>query len=184
MTEFSLVPHPDLPHPKIAIDVEVARTPEGMFVLRYVATGEVGRIKIPEPVAYSSRHDNLWQSTCFEAFVRPDATPTYVEFNFAPSTGWAAYHFSTYRERENSFAFPPPHFDVDIEAERLIVTVALDTTETPLLSRNTPWRLGVSAIIEVRDGTKSYWALAHSPGKPDFHNADCFTARLAAPERA
>jgi hypothetical protein len=42
----------------------------------------------------------------------------------------------------------------------------------------------LSAVIEAKDGSKSYWALAHPPSKPDFHNADCFTARLAAPERA
>jgi hypothetical protein len=184
MTEFSLVPHPNLPHPEVAIDVEAARTPEGTFVLRYVATGEIDNIKVPEPLTYASRRDNLWQTTCFEAFVRPDATPTYVEFNFAPSTGWAAYHFSAYRERQDLFAFPSPHFDVQIEPGRLIVTVALDTTEGSLLSSNTQWALGLTAVIEAKDGAKSYWALAHAPGKPDFHNADCFTARLAAPDRA
>ena len=30
------------------------------------------------------------------------------------------------------------------------------------------WQLGLSAILEEHDGTKSYWALAHAPGKPDF----------------
>jgi hypothetical protein len=42
------------------------------------------------------------------------------------------------------------------------------------------WRLGLSAVLEEKDGTKSYWALAHpNPDKPDFHLADCFTAKLA-----
>ena len=41
------------------------------------------------------------------------------------------------------------------------------------------WALGLSAILEEKDGTKSYWALAHPPGdKPDFHAADCFAASL------
>jgi hypothetical protein len=35
--------------------------------------------------------------------------------------------------------------------------------------------LGLSAVLEEQDGTKSYWALAHPPGgKPDFHHPDCF----------
>ncbi len=38
--------------------------------------------------------------------------------------------------------------------------------------------LALSAVIEERDGTKSYWALAHAPGAPDFHHADCFTLEL------
>jgi hypothetical protein len=42
------------------------------------------------------------------------------------------------------------------------------------------WRLGLAAVLEEKDGTKSYWALAHSnPDKPDFHLADCFVAKLA-----
>jgi hypothetical protein len=51
-------------------------------------------------------------------------------------------------------------------------TIALDAKRS--------WRLGLSAVIEEKDGTKSYWALAHpNPDRPDFHLADCFTAKLA-----
>ena len=41
------------------------------------------------------------------------------------------------------------------------------------------WQLGLSAVLEEKDGTKSYWALAHSADKPDFHAPGCFIARLA-----
>jgi hypothetical protein len=48
----------------------------------------------------------------------------------------------------------------------------------------TNWELGLSAVLEEKDGTKSYWALAHPPGdKPDFHHPDCFAARLALSSR-
>ena len=43
---------------------------------------------------------------------------------------------------------------------------------------NASWRLGLSAVIEDTSGGKSYWALAHPPGKPDFHHADCFALEL------
>ena len=42
------------------------------------------------------------------------------------------------------------------------------------------WALGLSAVLEEKDGTKSYWALAHAADKPDFHDAGCFVARLPA----
>ena len=45
-------------------------------------------------------------------------------------------------------------------------------------------RIGLSAIIEETDGAKSYWALAHPPGKPDFHHPTCFAATLAPPGAA
>jgi len=41
-------------------------------------------------------------------------------------------------------------------------------------------RAAVSAVIEESDGTRSYWALAHPPGKPDFHHADGFALELPA----
>ena len=37
----------------------------------------------------------------------------------------------------------------------------------------------LAVVLEERDGTKSYWALAHAPDKPDFHAPDCFIAKLA-----
>ena len=39
--------------------------------------------------------------------------------------------------------------------------------------------LNLTAVIEERDGTKSYWALNHPPdGPPDFHHPACFTLEL------
>ena len=40
------------------------------------------------------------------------------------------------------------------------------------------WDLGLSVVLEERDGTKSYWALEHASDKPDFHASDCFAAKL------
>ena len=41
--------------------------------------------------------------------------------------------------------------------------------------------MGLCAVIEEKDGTKSYWALAHPPGdKPDFHDPACFALELPA----
>jgi len=42
------------------------------------------------------------------------------------------------------------------------------------------FHIGLAAVIEELDGTKSYWALAHPPGAPDFHHADCFALTLPA----
>ena len=43
-------------------------------------------------------------------------------------------------------------------------------------------KVGLSVVIEELGGTKSYWALAHPPGKPDFHHPACFAATLPAPD--
>ena len=43
-------------------------------------------------------------------------------------------------------------------------------------------RAGLNAVIEEADGTRSYWALAHPPGDPDFHHPDCFAFDLPPPD--
>lgn len=42
-------------------------------------------------------------------------------------------------------------------------------------------RLGLSAVVEENDGTKSYWALAHPGRRPDFHHAESFVLELSEP---
>lgn len=46
------------------------------------------------------------------------------------------------------------------------------------LRNETAWRMAASAVVEEADGTKSYWALAHPPGKPDFHHEAGFVLEL------
>jgi hypothetical protein len=49
---------------------------------------------------------------------------------------------------------------------------------TIAVDAETKWDLGLSAVLEEKDGTKSYWALAHPAEKPDFHARNCFVAKL------
>ena len=182
--KWELLPHSGFPHPAIEITVDAALTDEGAFVLRYLLTGRVQDIKTPPPVRYASRGTDLWRTTCFEAFVGLADSGEYLEINFAPSTAWEVYQFTSYRERGDVLPFPAPVLDIELGDGRMEVVVTADMAETPYMAVGTPWRVGLSAIIEAKDGSKSYWALAHPPGKPDFHNRDCFTARLAAPNAA
>jgi uncharacterized protein len=41
------------------------------------------------------------------------------------------------------------------------------------------WRIGLAAVIEDTSGHKSYWALAHPPGKADFHHSDSFALQFS-----
>ena len=57
---------------------------------------------------------------------------------------------------------------------------SLELDGLPSLPGDAPWRLGLSAVIEETTGRKSFWALAHPPGKADFHHPDCFAFELPA----
>jgi hypothetical protein len=167
-----LRPHPDSPSfASIHIEVDLARPRDGGLVLYYAVTGTISDLRLP-PVAAATRADELWRHTCFEAFVRPSAAAAYYEFNFAPSTQWAAYRFESYRSGMRvATEIGAPRIEVQSAPERYTLQAALALDQLPPSSL---WRLGLSAVIEETSGRKSYWALAHPPGKPDFHHSDCF----------
>ena len=172
--------HPDSRCSAITqIEVVLARPQASVLLLSYRATGAIGDLRIPSIVA-AARADELWRHTCFEAFVRPNASgEVYYEFNFAPSTQWAAYAFDGYRSGMRVAAdVGEPQIVVNAGREIMTLQASLDLDGLRLPGR-APWRLGLSAVIEEANGRKSYWALAHPPGKPDFHHADCFALELS-----
>ena len=168
------------------IEVDVARPRARSLVLTYVVTGKVGDLAMP-PVADAVRADDLWQHTCFEAFLRRPSEAGYYELNFAPCTQWAAYRFSDYRAgRCIATEIGAPSITVESSLDRyfLRTSLELDQLKLPFASRGANgrkaiWRLGLSAVIEETSGHRSYWALAHPPGKADFHHPDCFALEVA-----
>jgi len=179
----SLVCHPDTPAESVqSVEVRIARSLSGQLKVSYVAISEAGSIRIPARLAAQPRRtDDLWQTTCFEAFVRRERGTGYYEFNFALSMGWAAYSFADRRAGMADAPLDPPAIDVMGDAYRVEMSVIIGLGSLPGLSPSAPWRLALTAVIEEIDGTKSYWALAHPVGEPDFHDPACFTALLAAP---
>jgi hypothetical protein len=167
--------HPDsLCAAATRIEVDIARPRAGSLILSYVVSGRIGDLRVP-PVVAAARADELWRHTCFEAFVRASPGPTYYEFNFSPSTQWAAYQFSSYRSRMRvATEIAAPRIEVRSDKVTYTLQAALE-----LDGLSSPLHLGLSAVLEETNGRKSYWALAHPPGKPDFHHADCFALELS-----
>jgi hypothetical protein len=177
--QFNLAPHPACrpsdPPFKLWVNVEHAAS------LAAVATTNIwfgvgappNRFVIAPPSAEPERTDDLWKTTCFEAFVRPLGGQAYTEWNFAPSGDWAAYDFTGYREGMTAAEVGAPPY---IRVEDNFTWWALSATIA--IPADTNWELGLSAVLEEQDGTKSYWALAHGSDKPDFHSPDCFVAKL------
>jgi len=160
------------------VEVELTRPGAGSLVLRYLVTGTIADLRIP-PAAAAARTDELWQHTCFEAFVRASPGAEYYEFNFAPSTQWAAYRFMSYRSGMRVAAeISAPRIEVQSSEMCFTLQATLELDRLAMLPRDAGWRLGLAALIEEASGHKSYWALAHPPGKPDFHHPDCFACEL------
>lgn len=177
MGTFELLPHPANPPKAVSkIEARIIGLDEHWMTLRWRVEG--AQVLVLPPFAGKRRADGLWQTTCFELFVKPEGGEAYAEFNFSPSQSWAAYDFSGYRDgmAERTAARAPvctPRRGQSV----LIFDVALPAPGLPAL----PFAYGLTAVIEEEGGVKSYWAMAHRADRPDFHDASCFAARLAAP---
>ena len=209
METFDLIAHPA--HPPTGVRKVTARVlsyDANWCVLRWKVEGAAGVIM--PAFAGAARADGLWQTTCFELFVRRLITPvsaassttlsprgegvgpgagagvgvgaaTYSEFNFSPSERWAAYDFAGYRAGMTDRAMDrAPVITPRRGGDVLFCDVAIPAAQLP----PQPWRYALTAVIEEADGVKSFWAPAHGGPQPDFHDPACLTATFAAPDAA
>ena len=174
---FELVPHPTSRPTVEKVECLIWRD-EGEFDLDFRLFGSPLRVKLPT-TELPRRRDELWRTTCFEAFIRPSGSEAYFEFNLSPSGDWASYRFDSYRTgMRNAHIVGRPDPDVWLEAGIRYQYATFDLTGDPELDPSLGWDIGLSAVIEEIDGTKSYWALSHGAGPPDFHNPACFAYHL------
>jgi hypothetical protein len=162
-----------------SIDVEYEIQPNGWLWLRYFVECDLNMLILPDE-AEPERSDGLWNSTCFELFLRDPGDAGYLEFNFSPSGQWAAYRFQNYREGMSEWPMKTPEIYCDCSDTHFALEVTLALPEV----LNAPIEAALSAVIHESGDIKSYWALKHPAGKPDFHHRDCFALKLAPPERA
>jgi hypothetical protein len=175
---LTLTPHPDFPCAALrSIEVEVTRPGPTTLVFAYRAAGRIADLALAPPAAPLFT-DGLWRTTCFEAFLKPEDGEGYVELNFAPSSEWAAYGFGGYREGMTPLQIATPRIAALRGDAAFALDVAIDLEGLPPPD---PCRLALSAVIEAASGAKSYWALAHPEGRPDFHHDAGFAAMLQGP---
>ena len=175
---FELLPHPTSRTSVEKVEVLIWRD-EGTFDLDVRLFGSPLRVALPV-TDRPQRANELWRTTCFEAFLRPRGRDSYFELNLSPSGDWAAYRFDTYRSgMQDALIDCEPDPDVWFRDGIRMQDARFDISREPDLDVATPWDIGLSAVIEEVDGSKSYWALAHGKGPPDFHSPTCFAYHLA-----
>ena len=161
------------------IGARVRRLPDGMLSVTYVLDGNIDRLRLPPPRPPRFA-EGLWRHSCCEIFIAREGLPAYHEFNLAPSGEWAAFAFERYRDGA-------PLADEELNP-KIVLRGGPDKMELDALIRlnrlspehaDARLTLAMSAVIEEEDGSLSYWALKHAPGKPDFHHPDAFALELA-----
>ncbi|GAA4764247.1 hypothetical protein GCM10023219_06030 [Stakelama sediminis] len=170
--------HPASPARRIdRVECALSSRDDGIRTLRYAVHGDIAALVVPEQAA-PERTDELWKTICFELFVRAGEGEAYQEFNLSPSSHWAAYGFDGYRSGMHDLRVNMPPMITCNRGESLLELTA--QVDLSCLPKDIGWRISLSAVMEEVDGTKSYWALAHPPGKPDFHHPACFVLELPA----
>ena len=174
---FSLLAFPNSTYPEIQITGSVARA-RNVLTVHYALSGSLDLITFPAPVQHPGRKGELWTSTCLEFFVALPDQPRYWEFNLSPSGDWNIYRMEAYRRigfREEPAIRELP-FSVLHETDCVLVDAAADLS--PIIATRQIIQVGITSVIQNREGTESYWALAHPEPEPDFHVRNSFSLEL------
>ena len=178
MQTHLLAAHPDHP-PSAVTQVEARVIGRDANWLRVRWRIEGSQQLVVPAFAGKGRTDDLWQTTCFELYLKPLGGEAYCELNLSPSERWNAYDFDGYRSGMRERPFPhEPECAIRVGSNFAIFDAAIPVAGLPAQD----CAMGLSAILEEQGGIKSYWALAHPEGKPDFHNPACFAMALPAPD--
>ena len=128
---------------------------------------------IDGPQAAGQRRDELWTTTCFEAFLAIPDQPGYWEINLAPNGDWALYRFEGYRSGQSQQPLERPpevtlrrwHHQLRLDA-RLNLSNWWPDERCPELALTTVLDRGANGI--------SHWALRHGDSRADFHHRSTF----------
>lgn len=177
--QFSLQPHPSTRCDSVQrLEVRLSVPSPGVATLCYTLRADMSRVRVaPEGTPGSA--DGLWKHTCFEAFIRPEKSQGYYEFNFSPSRQWAVFRFDSYRKGMTQMDLSnPPVVSSTRSADCIVLqaTFPLPFSADSAAARRT--KLALAAVIEEESGTLCYWSGRHPQGKPDFHHSDGFAFEL------
>ena len=160
-------------------DIEVIATlsrSHQEITAEFTLRGDISHIQWPAVQSQPQRGMELWKHTCFELFIADSASHGYWEYNFSPSRQWAVYAFSDYRQPVNAAVTNTPNVDVPRVSDTTF-TLGIKFPVDAVFAKKT-LSVGVSAVIEYRDGALRYFALAHGAQRPDFHRRDSFLIKL------
>jgi len=146
------------------------------MVVDFLLRGDTSTIQWPVPLPHSAPGNELWKHTCFEVFIADSDDSAYWEYNFSPSRQWAIYAFSGYRQPSGIAVSSNPSVGIPCLGDKTFTLQLQFPLEAPL--ENKSLSVGVSAVVENRDGTRQYFALTHCAQKPDFHRRDSFLIKM------
>ena len=175
---FSLIPFPGTNVPDITITGKILRQ-NNVLTIHYALHGKIEDIFLTTPSVIPTRKEELWKTTCFEFFLAVKDLLQYWEFNLSPSGDWNVYHMDTYRRigfREETL-IQRLQFETQYEMNRFLLNADVDLNS--MIQVEQLLEVGVTAVIQTKMGSETYWALTHPAPEPDFHQRESFVLALA-----
>ena len=176
-----LIPFERAIPPGVQISAELVWRREGWLDLSFGVlartTRGIGTLKLPtglnDGAQQGQRQDELWTTTCFEAFLAAPGEQRYWEVNLAPNGDWAVYRFDGYRSGQTQQELrTPPTIQLQRGAYqlRLDARIALEPWWTPGVCPD----LALSCVLDRGEAGHSHWAVRHPQHRADFHDRSTF----------
>ncbi len=142
--------------------------------------GDLENVLISKPVDLPARVIGLWESTCFEMFIKNNEKEEYLEFNCSSANNWNIFYFPKERAALKEFTSITNLASSSVlKQDKLTVSFWIDLKKLPIdFWIEGQMSLGLTSVIESTSGELSYWALNHIDSKPNFHNPKSFNFSL------
>lgn len=171
-TQFSLIPF--IEDKSFTIEGHISLK-ENIVHCKVNILGPLETLKIKTKSKIPQKKEGIWHSTCFEVFLSSSETVAYTEWNLCPSGDWWVMDFSKYRERIEISGLDtrkPQYQQWSLENPNQLsgqfgINIPQNISSQSL-------KLGLTSILESKNGIKTYWALAHLQKNPDFHIYESF----------
>ena len=168
-----------------SFEVEAEITREGLKLdASYRLSGDLNSLLLPKTNKIKAeRKGELWETTCFEFFLKNIRHPFYLEFNLAPTGHWNCFSFDGYRQNMREYDGIQ---SVDINFEKGENHILLES-EIQLIPaefflpddfNDGDIRCALSSVIENKEHVKTYWAPGHFSERPDFHKEENFSIQI------
>lgn len=176
-TGFHLEPHPAANvRPRVRVNGEISAN-SGRFWVDFQISGCLEEVLIPNPSEIPARKHGLWEETCFELFLGVRNSDQYWEFNFSPAGHWNVYRFRAYRQgMQEESAFSSLPVIIANRADLFLLSANFDFSIC--IREFTQLEAALTAVLELREGGLTHWAMAHDGSRPDFHRRDGFKIKL------
>ena len=183
MSAYKLIPFSREMSRFFEVEATVERR-ELVIALNYKVSGDMTRLFIPKRNApLPQRMGGLWESTCFELFLRNKRSNYYLEFNLAPTGNWNCFSFEDYRDTMREYS-GVNRIDITFRKSdnHIILSAEIELKGMRLFQmedfEDGDVKAGLSCVLENTQQLKSYWALKHYGKKPDFHTEENFNIKL------